>query len=37
MPKVSFIMPAYKRRFLKEAITSILVQIYPDFELVVVK
>jgi len=36
MPKVSFILPAYKRRFLHEAIASILVQTYRDFELVVV-
>ena len=36
MPKVSFILPAYKRRFLHEAIASILAQTYRDFELVVV-
>ena len=36
MAKVSFILPAYKRRFLKEAIASILAQTYRDFELVVV-
>lgn len=36
MPKVSFILPAYKRRFLHEAISSILAQTYRDFELVVV-
>lgn len=36
MTKVSFILPAYKRRFLKEAIASILAQTYRDFELVVV-
>ena len=36
MPKVSFILPAYKRRFLKESIDSILGQTYRDFELVVV-
>ena len=36
MPKVSFVLPAYKRRFLKEAIASILAQTYRDFELVVV-
>lgn len=36
MPKVSFILPAYKRRFLKEAIDSILAQTCRDFELVVV-
>lgn len=34
--KVSFILPAFKRRFLKEAIASILAQTYRDFELVVV-
>ena len=34
--KVSFILPAYKRRFLKEAIDSILAQTGRDFELVVV-
>lgn len=36
MFKVSFVLPAYKRRFLKEAIDSILAQTYHDFELVVV-
>lgn len=36
MPKVSFILPAYKRRFLKEAIASILAQTYKDLELVIV-
>ena len=36
MPKVSFILPAYKRRFLKEAIDSIFAQTCWDFELVVV-
>lgn len=36
MPKVSFILPAYKRRFLKEAIDSILAQTCRDFELIVV-
>jgi len=36
MPKVSFILPAYKRRFLKESIDSILAQTYRDFELVIV-
>lgn len=34
--KVSFILPAYKRRFLKDAIASILAQTYRDIELVVV-
>jgi glycosyltransferase involved in cell wall biosynthesis len=36
MPKVSFILPAYKRRFLKESIDSILAQTCRDFELVIV-
>lgn len=36
MAKVSIVLPAYKRRFLKEAITSILAQTYRDFELIVV-
>jgi len=36
MPHVSFILPAYKRRFLKAAIESILSQTFRDFELVVV-
>lgn len=36
MPKVSFVLPAFKRRFLKEAIESILAQTYKDFELIVV-
>lgn len=36
MVKVSFILPAYKRRFLKEAIDSILAQTCREFELVVV-
>lgn len=35
MSKVSFILPAYKRRFLKEAIDSILAQTCRDFELVI--
>ena len=35
-PHVSFILPAYKRRFLAEAVASILAQTYRDFELVVV-
>ena len=34
--KVSFVLPAYKRAFLREAIASILAQTYRDFELVVV-
>ena len=33
---VSFIMPAYRRRFLKEAIGSIVGQTFTDWELVVV-
>lgn len=36
MPEVSFVLPAYKRKYLKEAIASILAQTYRDFELVVV-
>lgn len=36
MPKVSFVLPAYKRRFLKEAIDSILAQSCNEFELVIV-
>lgn len=36
MTKVSFILPAYKRRFLKDAIASILAQTEREFELVVV-
>ena len=36
MSRVSFILPAYKRRFLKEAIDSILAQTCRDLELVVV-
>lgn len=32
----SFVLPAYKGRYLKDAISSILAQDYPDFELVVV-
>lgn len=36
MAKVSFVLPAYKHRFLKDAIESILAQTYKDFELVVV-
>ena len=34
--KLSFVLPAYKRRFLKEAIASILAQTYREFELIVV-
>lgn len=36
MHKVSFILAAYKTRFLRETIVSILSQTYRDFELVVV-
>ena len=36
MPKVSFILPAYKRRFLHQVIASIFSQTYKDFELVIV-
>ena len=36
MTKVSFIMPAWKSRFLQEAIASIIAQTSPDWELVVV-
>ncbi len=36
MSRVSFVLPAYKRRFLKKAIDSILAQTCRDFELVVV-
>ena len=35
-PKVSFILPAWKRRFLGEAVERILAQTFGDFELVVV-
>lgn len=34
--KYSFVLPAYKARFLREAIDSILNQTYSDFELVIV-
>lgn len=33
---ISFIMPAFKNRFLREAVSSIVAQTYPDWELVVV-
>lgn len=36
MSTVSFILPAFKRGYLREAIASILAQTYKDFELVVV-
>ncbi len=32
----SFVMPAYKREFIKKAIDSILAQTYQDFELIIV-
>lgn len=34
--KYSFVLPAYKARFLKEALDSILNQTYKDFELIIV-
>ncbi|MBR6424168.1 MAG: glycosyltransferase family 2 protein [Bacteroidales bacterium] len=36
MPRLSFIMPAWKSRYLREAIASIVGQTCPDWELVVV-
>lgn len=36
MNKYSFVLPAYKARFFKEAIDSILAQTYTDFELIIV-
>lgn len=36
MIKFSIAIPAYKRRFLKEAIESCLAQTYGEFELVIV-
>jgi glycosyltransferase involved in cell wall biosynthesis len=33
---VSFVLPAYKARFINQAIDSILSQSYPDFELIIV-
>ena len=36
MPKVSFVLPAFKRKYLYESIESILAQSYQDFELIVV-
>ena len=35
-PKYSFVLPAYKATFLREAINSILNQTYKDFELIIV-
>lgn len=34
--KYSFVLPAYKARFFKEALDSILAQTYKDFELIIV-
>lgn len=34
--KFSFIMPAFKKKFIKEAICSIINQTYQDFELVII-
>ena len=34
--KYSFVLPAYKAKYLKEAIDSILGQTYTDFELIIV-
>ncbi|MBR5545343.1 MAG: glycosyltransferase family 2 protein [Clostridia bacterium] len=34
--KYSFVLPAYKRRFIKEAIDSILAQTYTEFELIII-
>lgn len=34
--RYSFVLPAYKARFLKEAVDSILAQTYRDFELIIV-
>lgn len=34
--KYSFVLPAYKAKYLKEAIDSILAQTYTDFELIIV-
>ena len=36
MATISFILPAWKARFLKEAVGSIVAQTSPDWELVVV-
>ena len=36
MPRISFIMPAYKSAFIKQAIDSVVSQISSDWELVVV-
>ena len=34
--KYSFVLPAYKATFFKEAIDSILAQTYKEFELIIV-
>lgn len=34
--KVSIVLPAYKRRFLKESLNSLLAQTYTNFELIIV-
>ena len=36
MVKYSFVLPAYKARFFREAIESILNQTYSEFELIIV-
>lgn len=36
MHKYSFVLPAYKARFFREALDSILAQTYKDFELIIV-
>ena len=36
MIKYSFVLPAYKARFFRDALDSILAQTYKDFELVIV-
>lgn len=36
MNRVSVIMPAYKKRFLNDAISSVLAQTYKDFEFIIV-
>ena len=36
MIKYSFVLPAYKARFFREALDSILAQTYKDFELIIV-
>lgn len=36
MCKYSFVLPAYKARFFREALDSILAQTYKDFELIIV-